>query len=260
MINIVLADALPEIPNLFTLLNLYFEGNPLTSFLHHFEIIFFSLLAMISIPALFSYVLRKKEMIPDRAQNFLEWILEGMQKIATEVLGEKGDKYVPFLGTLFVYILTINLMGLVPFLKAPSSSLNVTIALALVVFFYVQFLNIKHQGVKGFLFHLAGSPTTFIQWAIVPLMFPIELLTQLTRPLTLALRLFGNVFGEEVLIAAFIIFGMSLLPSWEGSLGIPLQIPFMFFSLLTSLMQALVFTLLTAIYILLSMPEEEGQH
>ena len=91
-------------------------------------------------------------------------------------------------------------------------------------------------------------------------MFPIELLVQISRPFTLALRLFGNVLGEDILIAAFALFGIGLVASFNSPVGIPLQIPFMLFGMLTSVMQALVFSLLTAVYILLSMPHKEEDH
>ena len=94
---------------------------------------------------------------------------------------------------------------------------------------------------------------------MVPLMLPIELITQFSRPLTLAFRLFGNIFGEDTIIAAFSIFGVTMLSFLGPYVGFPLQIPFMFLAFLTGVMQALVFTLLSTIYILLSMPEHEEQ-
>ena len=107
------------------------------------------------------------------------------------------------------------------------------------------------------MYHMAGSPKNTMGWIMVPLMFPIELLTQFTRPLTLALRLFGNVVGEDILIGAFALFGVNLLLPYVHSVGLPLQIPFIFLAILTGLMQALVFTLLSTIYILLSVPQHE---
>jgi F-type H+-transporting ATPase subunit a len=148
----------------------------------------------------------------------------------------------------------MNLLGLVPLMSSPTSNLNITVALAICVFVLVQYLNIRNMGLKGFLYHLAGSPTNAVGWLIVPLMFPIELLTQLSRPVTLALRLFGNILGEKILVAFFAMVGITLLYFF------PIQIPFMFLGILTSVMQAMVFTLLTAIYILLSVPHTEEIH
>src|SRR5262249_57269948 len=90
------------------------------------------------------------------------------------ILGPKqSPRYMPFLGTLFIYILAMNLFGLIPFMDSPTSSLNVTVGLALVVFVYSQYIGIKELGVIGYLDHLAGNPRTAISWVLVPLMLPI---------------------------------------------------------------------------------------
>lgn len=247
----------PEVPNAITLLYKQFHDVPWIKFLHSFDSLFFSLLVSVGLSLLFYFGSRKKNLVPSGLQNFLELLVENLRKFIVEILGPDGEKYVPFLGTLFIYILTMNWLVLIPFMKAPSSNFNITVALALCVFVLVQYLNIKNYGVLGFLYHLAGSPKSALGWFMVPLMLPIEILTQFTRPLTLSLRLFGNVLGEDILIGAFALFGVAMLAGWGYPIGIPLQIPFMFLALLTSLMQALVFTLLSTIYILLSVPEHE---
>lgn len=254
-LSATLTSDVPEVPNLFTLL---YKGasSPLTLFLHQWESTIFSILLAAGIAILFCFGAKRREAIPStRLQNLLELVVEFMQKFAKEILGAQGEKYVPFLGTLFVYILMMNWMVLFPFMKAPSSSLSITAALAICVFILVQYLSIRNFGFFGYLYHMAGSPKGVLGWAMVPLMFPIELLTQLSRPLTLAFRLFGNVIGEDILIGAFALFGITLFAF--SPIGLPLQMPFMLFAMLTGLMQALVFTLLTAIYILLSMPSSE---
>jgi F-type H+-transporting ATPase subunit a len=247
----------PEVPNIITLLHKKFHDSSFIKFLHTWESLIFAFLISTIISLVFYFGSRHRNLIPSGLQNFLEWMVELLRKFILEVLGPSGEKYVPFLGTLFIYILFMNWMVLIPFMKAPSSNFNITVALALCVFVLVQYLNIKNYGVLGFLYHLAGSPKGFMGWALVPLMLPIEILTQFTRPLTLALRLFGNVLGEDILIGAFALFGVYALASWDYPVGLPLQIPFMFLAMLTSLMQALVFTLLSTIYILLSTPEHE---
>lgn len=250
----------PEVPNFITLLSKSFEDTPWIQWLHHWESVFFSILVAVGISLVFYFGTKYREMIPSGLQNFLEWVVDLLRNFIIEVLGpEEGNKYVPFLGTLFIYILIMNFMVLIPFMKAPTSSINITIALAICVFVLVQYLNFKNQGLKGYLYHLAGSPKDTIGWVMVPIMFTIELLTQFTRPVTLALRLFGNVLGEDILIGAFALFGVLIMASIDQPLGLPLQIPFLFLSLLTSTMQALVFTLLSTIYILLSMPSHEEE-
>lgn len=253
-------SGLPEVPNFITLLHKAFSDAPWAQFLHQWENILFSFLVAFIVTSLFIFGARKKSLIPSPLQNFLEMAVEGLRRLVVEVLGPAGDKYLPFLGTIFIYILSMNLMGLVPFMKAPSSSLNITAAMAICVFCLVQYLNIKNMGFFGFLYHMAGSPKGILGWAIAPLMFPIELLTQISRPVTLSLRLFGNVLGEDILIGAFVIFGVDLVANYLQYVGVPLQLPFMFLAVLTGTMQALVFTLLSTIYILLSLPHAEESH
>lgn len=253
-------SAVPELPNFITLLSRKFEGIPWIQFIHHWENVIFSLIVAVGISMLFYFGSRHKELIPSGLQNFLELVVEELRTLIISIIGPQGEKYVPLLGSLFIYILCMNLMGLVPFMKSPSSNINITAALAICVFVLVQYLNIKNMGVGGFLYHLAGAPKDLTGWLMAPLMFPIEIITQFSRPLTLAFRLFGNIFGEETIIAAFSIFGVAMLSSLGPAVGFPLQVPFMFLALLTGVMQALVFTLLSAVYILLSIPEEHSSH
>lgn len=249
-----------EPPNFVTLIYRVFKHKPIADFLHNYENIIFSVLAALIISFIFQWGIRKREMIPNGLQNFLEMVLENINKGVMGILGPSGKTYVPFIGTLFLYILVMNLMGLVPLMKAPSSNLNVTLALAICVFCYVQFLNIKHMGFFGFIYHMMGSPKDWLGWLLVPIMLPLEIISQLSRPITLALRLFGNIMGEEALVAYFALAGVFLISYYQIPIGIPFQLPFVLFGLLTSLMQALVFSLLTTIYILLSLPDESHVH
>lgn len=249
----------PEVPNLFTFIHQ--AVNPyLGEWLIQWENIIFSLIAAFIVAGVFHLGLRNSTLLPTGIQNVLEWIVEMIRKAILEILGPEGDRFVPFLGTLFLYILTMNWLVLIPFFRAPSSSFNVTLALALCVFFYVQYLNIRNFGFFGFLYHMAGSPKNVAEWIISPMMFAIELLTQVTRPLTLSLRLFGNIYGEDILIGTFSLFGVALLAYFQAPVGLPLQFPFLLLALFTGLLQALVFTYLSTIYILLSFPHHEEEH
>jgi len=247
----------PELPNFITFLHHHFPSLPIVKFLHSWENLVFSILIAVIISFIALFGIRKKQMIPMGLQNFLELGAEKFNDLIIEVLGKQGRAYVPFLGTLFIYILAMNLFGLIPLMKSPSSNLNITVALAICVFALVQFLNIKNMGIFGFIHHLAGSPKTTIEWVLAPFLLVLELISQLARPVTLALRLFGNVLGEDILIGTFAILGVGLLINYS-SVGLPLQIPFMFLALLTSIMQALVFTLLSTVYILLSGTHKEN--
>ncbi len=252
-----LENRTPEVPNFISLLYHRFHDMPWAQFLYKWENPIFAILIAVIISIVAHIGSRKKELIPSGLQNALELIVEQFRKLVIGILGSDGEKYIPFLGTLFIYILSMNLFGLVPFMKSPSASINTTAALAICVFCFVQFLNIRNMGFFGFLYHLAGSPKNALGWALAPLMFVLELISQLARPVTLALRLFGNVLGEDILIGAFALLGVVLVSSLNSPIGLPLQIPFMFLAILTSLMQALVFTLLSTVYILLSIPHGE---
>jgi F-type H+-transporting ATPase subunit a len=251
------APKVPEVPNFISLLYAKFYAMPWAAFLHRWENVIFSLLIAVLISCLAYLGVRKRALLPTGWQNALEFGVEQFDQVLEEVLGPHGRTYLPFLGTLFIYILTMNLFGLIPLMKSPSSNLNITAGLAICVFCFVQYLNIKHMGVFGFLYHLAGSPKTMVQWMLAPFLLILELIAQLARPVTLALRLFGNILGEDILIGAFTLLGVVLVASFHSPVGLPLQIPFMFLALLTSLMQALVFTLLSAVYILLSIPHQK---
>lgn len=246
-----------ELPNFITLLYDQFKDSGIINFLHHWENIVFSWIVIILICTLAYLASRKSSLIPSGLQNFMEMVVEGLYNFFVGILGPEGRKYVPFLGTLFIYILMMNLLGLIPFMKSPSASINITAALAIIVFVRVQYLNMRNYGLGKFLYHLAGSPKDALSWGLVPLIFPSHLITEFARPLTLALRLFGNITGEDILIAAFTSLGITILAAVHSPVGLPLQVPFIFLALLTSFIQALVFALLSTVYILLAFPPKE---
>jgi len=159
-------------------------------------------------------------------------------------------------GTLFVYILLMNLMGLLPLMKSSTSSWNTTVALALCVFCYVQYTGIRKLGAVGYLDHMCGQPRDIVAIIMVPLMLPLHIMEELAKPLSLSLRLFGNVTGEDVLIAIFVGLGVASLGFLHLPIGLPLHVPFIFLALLTSTIQALVFTLLSTVYFSMMLPHE----
>jgi F-type H+-transporting ATPase subunit a len=247
--------------NVITVLHRAFPDAPWANVLHHWEVLIFSLLVAALICLVCFIATRKPEMIPGRLQNLVEMAVEGLSNFITDILGPRhGPRYVPFLGTLFIYILFMNLFGLIPFMDSPTSSLNVTVALAIVVFLYSQFIGFKELGVVGWLDHMAGSPRDAIGWGLVPLMLPIHLMGELAKPISLACRLFGNIFGEDMLLVAFASLGITILSFTHLPIGLPLQLPFLFLALLTSTLQALVFTVLSTIYFLLMLPHDDHGH
>ena len=260
------------LPNLISILNHALNPhheNKFLNFLHYAELPIFSGAIGICLILFFRKVSLNLKTVPGRMQCFAEMLIGGLYDFFTEVLGSRkaGRKHIPFLGTLFIYIWCNNMLGLVPLGHSPTggvapSALNTTAALAIIVFFYVQINSISELGIFGYFDHLLGSPRDLIGWLLVPLMAPLHILEEFIKPMSLALRLFGNITGEDALIAAFAVVGISAfsLVFGVGLIGIPLQVPFMFLALLCGTIQALVFTLLSAIYIsLMSHHEEHGE-
>ena len=257
------SEGVPELPNWITVLYAYFHENPVIQFLHDWQGMVFSYLIAGLIILVVQHVARNATIIPGRLQSVVEMAFEGITNFLTGILGPRGKAYVPFLGTLFFYILCMNLSGTMPLSMSPTASVNTTVALALCVFFYNHYIGIRQNGAKGYVHHLLGSPKSGVEWAFVPIMFPVHILGELARPVSLSLRLFGNVTGEDVLLYAFTSLGVAALAIIHSPIGIPFQVPFIFLAFLTSFIQALVFTLLSTIYILLMLPhdhEEEGAH
>ena len=173
---------------------------------------------------------------PGKLQILMEDGVQALVGMMEQWIGPKGPRYLPLVGTLFVFILCSNYLGLVPGFMAPTSSINVTLGCALTIWVYYHFHGFKEQGVVNYIKHFALPPGSPIWMA--PLMFIIEIISHLSRVMSLSLRLFGNIFGEELVIA--ILFG--LVP-----FIIPL--PMMFLGLITGGLQAFIFVLLSIIYL-----------
>jgi F-type H+-transporting ATPase subunit a len=229
--------------------------------LHRFEPVIFSLFVALILSLVAFLATRKKQLIPGPFQNGVETIVEMLYDFVVGILGPHyGPRYVPYLGTLFIYILAMNLFGLIPFMDSPTSSLNVTVGLALCTFLYVQYTGMRELGALGYVDHMAGNPRSAISWCMVPIMLPVHLIGELAKPVSLSCRLFGNVFGEDMLLVAFTSLGVATLSFVHSPVGIPWQFPFLVLALLTSTIQALVFTVLSTIYLLLMLPHEEHGH
>jgi F-type H+-transporting ATPase subunit a len=217
----------------------------------------FSLLAALLLSLLCVTAARSRDRVPKGLANVVEMLVEMLHDFVCSILGRKyGTRYTPFLGSLFLYIWFMNMFGLLPFMASPTSNLNVTLALALTVVVYVQFTAIRELSFIGWIDHLAGSPRSAIEWGLVPLMLPIHIIGEIAKPVSLSCRLFGNIFGEDMLLVGFATLGVTALAATGLPVGIPLHFPFLFLALLTSVLQALVFTVLSTIYFLLMLPHE----
>ncbi len=255
----------PELPNFITFLRAYYQDKgqetpAWLAFLHTWENVVFSLIAAGFLILIFGLGARPKRMVPTGLQNLSEAMLGGLSDFFLGILGPDGKKYVPFVGTLFLYIVTMNWMGLLPFMKAPTSSINTTLALALCVFVYVQYIGISKNGLGGYLYHFAGQPKDAIGWGTAILLFPLEVMGELIKPMSLACRLFGNILSEDILLAVLVGLGVTMLAAMNSPIGIPLQLPFLVLSTLFGLIQGLVFSLLASIYIVMMLPHDDHGH
>lgn len=229
-------------------------------------------------------------LVPHKAQNLFEFLVEFLYGRVEGIVGVKQAKLAfPLLGTLFIYILTSNWFGLIPgvgtigfghsegfltldpahlepLLRPPTADLNATIGLALSSFLVWLFLTIKEVGVWGFIVHTFGPKGGLkgvmgIAVAIVFLFVGvIEIVSIAIRPVTLSIRLFGNIFaGENVLhTMSDLLNNQGPIVSFLGSIALPL--PFYFMELLVGLLQAVVFTLLCSVYIQLSTTHDDHGH
>jgi F-type H+-transporting ATPase subunit a len=255
-------NGVPELPTLPSVVARATHGAPWAKTIEEWQDPIFSLLATIILVVLVRLAFAKPQLVPGRGQMLLEMAMGGSRDFVVQTFGPSMEPYVPFVGTIFFYILTMNWMGQVPLLRSPTASLNTTAAMAVVVFLFVQYTAIRKQGPFGYLHHLAGSPKDLVGWLVAPVLLPIELMGELIKPLSLAARLFGNVFGEDLLIAVFVGIGVTLLGWQPVPVGFPIHVLFMFLGLVMSAVQALVFALLTTVYLYMALPHEhdEGEH
>lgn len=239
-----------ELPDLLAVFAGKFKEKIFFKNLFLWENVVFSLFIIAAISIIAFLAARRLKMIPGKLQNFVELIAEGIDNFICSMLGAKGRKFIPFLGTLFIYILLINVSGLIPFFKAATSSLSTTLALSICVFVYVQWTAIKELGFLGYFDHLAGKPRGMIAFScfIPVLMFSLHILTELIRPLSLSLRLRSNIWGDDLLLAVLSGFGIK---------GLPLLFLNMAMAALTAVVQAVVFCLLSTIYFALVLTHEE---
>ncbi|MDK2821275.1 MAG: F-type H+-transporting ATPase subunit a [Clostridia bacterium] len=167
--------------------------------------------------------------LPRGVQHILEMVMEFLYGLLEEAMGKEGRRYLPLVATLFIFILFLNLSWIIPGMKPPTMDISTTLAFGVTTIILVQFIGIKKRGLIGYIKH-------FFQPA--PFLFPLNVIEELVKPVSLSLRLFGNMFGEEMVIAILFIMLPFLLPT-----------PIMLLGVLMGFIQAFVFTLLTITYI-----------
>lgn len=194
--------------------------------------------------------LRERRRIPSGAQTFFEILYDFIDNLTHQMIGEDGSRYTPLIASLFLYIFCLNIFGLVPGFISPTTSLSTTLGLALAAFTVVQFYGFREHGI-GYLRHFVGGlpirQLWWLAWFLVPLMIVIHLIGELAKPLSLAIRLFGNVFGEDTVIAQLIMLGGLILGLIYVPL--PLQLPMVLMGIFFGAVQAFIFSILTASYI-----------
>ena len=195
----------------------------------HLTYTWFTMLLLLGLGYLAS---RSVSLVPTGAQNVFELIVGSLEEFMVEITGEEGRAFFPFIGTLFLFILFCNLMGLVPGFFSATANINTPLSMALCTFLFTHYLGVKYHGVK-YIKHFLGP----IPW-LAPLFFPIEVIGHIARVLSLTLRLFGNIMGEDLVLAILLLLaGKFLAP-----------LPMMFLAVFTSTVQAFIFTLLSMMY------------
>jgi len=170
---------------------------------------------------------------PGNFQLAFEAIYKFVSGQASEAIDHHVNRYVPFFGTIFIFILFMNLIGIIPGLESPTMTPAVPLAFAIAVFLYYNWMGFREQGVGKYLAHFAGPV-----WWMAPIMIPIELISHFARPLSLTIRLYANMFAGERVTITFLTLTYFLLPA-----------VFMGLHVFVALLQAFIFMLLATIYV-----------
>lgn len=181
------------------------------------------------------------DLFPSKMQNALEMFFKFFQKLVDDMMGPEGRKFIPALATLGTFIAVSNLIGLLPEMGSPTAKLDVTVGCAVFIFIYYHYQGVKKHGTWGYIKTFMG-PAWWLAWLILP----IEIVSHFSRPLSLSMRLFGNIFGEDMVII--------IIATYLFSFVVP--IPVMALAIFTSLLQAFIFVMLSTIYLAGAMAEE----
>ena len=201
---------------------------------HAFLFVTHMLLAALLAIVVAKLATKNLKVVPAGCQNVMEAYLDGVIKIGTDVIGESyARKYLPLVATLGLFIFFANLIGIIPGFESPSGNINFTLALALIVFIYYNFEGIRKNGLVHYIAHFAGPVKI-----LAPLMFPIEIVSHISRIISLSFRLFGNIKGDDLFL-------------WVLLMLAPWIVPLPGFALLlfSAFLQTFIFMILTYVYL-----------
>ncbi|MBI4454495.1 MAG: F0F1 ATP synthase subunit A [Acidobacteria bacterium] len=170
---------------------------------------------------------------PSSLQQAFEVLYEALTGFMRDIIGSHGERFFPLVGGLFLFILTGNLLGLIPGFMSPTSNINVTAGMGITVFLYYNAQGFREHGFLKYMAHFAGPSL-----AIAPLLFVIEVISHMARPFSLSVRLFGNIFAEELIISTL----NNLFP-------FVISLPVMALALFAGTIQAFIFVVLTMVYL-----------
>jgi F-type H+-transporting ATPase subunit a len=198
----------------------------------------YAILASLLLIGIALAVRSKLSLVPSGLQNFMEVFYDLFYSTAVTNIGkEYGEKFYPLLGTLFLYILVCNVFGLIPGMESPTSNINMTTSMAIPVFLLYQFYGIKIHGFS-YIKHFVGPIRSAKALPFMMLMFCIEVISHIARPVTLAVRLFGNMLAKHLLLVILGLLAPVIIP--VAILGLGTLIAFI---------QAYVFMLLATLYL-----------
>ncbi len=221
------------------------EASLFTQFLNHlFHIHLHDNVVMGSVAFTIGFIIfivlsKSPELIPDPVQLVYEGVIKSIEAMLEDNIGKEGKEFLPFVTALAIYIFLSNVLGLIPGFSSATANLNSTAALAVIVFIYYNYIGFKKHGIK-YIKHFMGPV-----WWLAPLMFPIEIISHLARPFSLAIRLFANMFGDH---SVFLVF-LGLIPFF-------LPLPFIALGLFVCFIQTLIFVMLTIVYLAGAVAEE----
>ncbi len=207
------------------------------------ETVLFAVLVAVVLVAFALWSTRKMERYPKGAQAFAELIVEFIYNLVEETMGKQNSKFSPYIGTLFMFVLLGNSLGLFGF-RPITADMNTTFALAAITFVLIQYNSIKTRSLVGHFKHMAQP---------YPFMFPIKLIEEISFPISLAFRLFGNITGG-VIVMALVFQGLSAacealhlpIPFLEAVIPLPANL---FFDVFEPILQAFIFTMLTMVFV-----------